>query len=253
MNLKKIIIWFLAILVTIFILWFFYNKDTYNHSVAIKNQYKSFDAFKNDSLTDLPLLRFEAKPSKRNFFVIFIPGDGGWRDVIKTVSKDLASKGINVVGINTIPYFSKYKSAKQVAKDMQRIINNFSKVWGIDSVVIGGYSLGAEILPFVYNQLDSPYKQRVIKILLLAPTVKANFKVNPVYYYNSKYGKLVMPELLKIEPSKTLTICGKSNESLYFQLIKHKNYPIIKVTYGHQFTGHFKDISEIISRQLLAL
>ena len=243
----------MAILVSVFTLWFFYHKDTYNHSVEIKNQYKFSQSFKRDSLTDLPLLRFEAKPSKRNFFVILIPGDGGWRDVIKTVSKDLASNGINVVGINTIPYFSKYKSPKQVAIDIQRIIINFSEVWGCDSFVIGGYSFGAEIMPFVYNQLDSAFKQKVKKILLIGPSESADFKVNPVYYYNPKYSKPVLPELLKIEPSVTLTICDKYKESIYPELKKYKKYRIIKVPYGHQFFGHFKDISHIISMQMLAL
>ena len=224
MNFKKIIIWFSAILVSIFILWFFYHKDTYNHSVEITNQYKFTQSFKRDSLTDLPLLRFEAKPSKRNFFVILIPGDGGWRDVIKTVSKDLASKGINVVGINTIPYFSKFRSPKQVATDIQRIMINFSEVWGVDSVVIGGYSFGAEILPFVYNQLDSNFKQKVKRILLIGPSESADFKVNPVYYYNPKYSKPVLPELLKIEPSMTLTICDNYKESIYYELKKNNKY-----------------------------
>jgi type IV secretory pathway VirJ component len=253
MSLKRIIIAFLSAALVIFVLWFFYHKDKYNHSAEITKQYKSFSSFQADSLTDLPLLRFEAKVSRKNFFVIFIPGDGGWRDVIKTISKDLAKKGINVVGINSIPYFSKEKTAAQVAKDIQRIIVNFSQVWKTDSVIIGGYSFGAEIMPFVYNELDSQFKQKVKKILLIGPTEFADFKVNPVYYYNSKYSKLVLPELLKIEPFKTLTICDKSKESIYSQLKKFNNYPIISVPYGHQFTGHFKDISKIISKRLVAL
>jgi type IV secretory pathway VirJ component len=227
-----------------------FHKDKVNQTVEISKLYHNNSEFKNDNLSNLPLLKFEVKNSKKNYFLILIPGDGGWRDVIDYISKNLAKNGINVVGFNTIPYFSTSKTPQKIARDLERIIRNFSSVWKKDSVVLGGYSFGAEILPFAYNQLDSITKTKVKKILMLAPSDLADFRVSPIYYYSPKISKKVIPEMNKIDPNMFIIYCDHYKETICKSLPPNSPYETIKINYRHLFIGHFRDVSDAITRRL---
>jgi type IV secretory pathway VirJ component len=230
-----------------------FHKNRLNQTDKIAKAFRDNIEFKHDNLSDLPLLKFEAKKDRKNYFVIIIPGDGGWRDVVDFVSKKLALSGINVVGLNTIPYLSDYKSPQQIAKDLERIIRNFSSVWKIDSVILGGYSFGAEILPFAYNQLDSVVKSKVVKIMMIAPSNLADFKVSPIYFYSSSKSKPVIPEMQKIDPGMFIIYCEHYRETICKSLPAHSHYEVIRINSRHLFTGHYKEVSEAITKRLLKI
>jgi type IV secretory pathway VirJ component len=249
MRLLKII-FFAVLIISVGTIAVLLHKDKYNQTSEIIKKYKNSQEFKKDCLVDLPLLKFEAKVNRKNFFVIFFPGDGGWRDVVDYMSKHLADNGINVVGFNTIPYFSNIKSPEKIAIDIERIITNFSSIWKIDSVVLGGYSFGAEILPFIYNHLDSISKKKVKKMFMLAPSNMADFKVSPIYYYPSANSKPVLPEMKKIDSKLFLIFCDRYRETICKCISPQSPYTIIKLNYGHLFIRHFKDISNAVLFQL---
>jgi type IV secretory pathway VirJ component len=249
MRLIKIVIIIVGI-ISIGTLSVLLHKDKYNQTSEIIKKFKNSQVFKNDNLIDLPLLKFEARVNKKNFFVLFFPGDGGWRDVVDYISKHLADNGINVVGFNTIPYFNNLKSPEKIAIDIERIITNFSAIWKIDSVVLGGYSFGAEILPFIYNHLDSITKKKVKKILMLASSNMADFKVSPIYYYPLANSKPVLPEMQKTDSKLFLVFCDRYRESICKCIPPQSPYTIIKLNYGHLFIRHFKDVSNAVLYQL---
>jgi type IV secretory pathway VirJ component len=244
---------YFVLLIGIAIIVLLFHKNKINHTREISKLYIANNEFRNDNLSDLPLLKFEARKNQKNYFLIFIPGDGGWRDVIDYISKNFAKNGINVVGLNTIPYFSKTKSPQQVAKDLKRIIRNFSSVWKKDSVILGGYSFGAEIMPYVYNQLDSVTKRKVIKILMLAPSNMADFKVSPIYFYSTAKSKPVIPEMQKIDPGMFIIYCDHYKETICKSLPHNSPYEVIRINYRHLFVGHFRDVSDALTHRLSKL
>jgi type IV secretory pathway VirJ component len=130
------------------------SRVSKNQSVEIVREFAKQKEFMQDNLQDLPLLRFEATNSKSDYFIFLLPGDGGWRDFIDYLSNYMSGSGINVVGFNTIPYFNHKRTPKEIALDIQRVITNFSAAWGKKKVILAGYSFGAEILPFVYINLE---------------------------------------------------------------------------------------------------
>jgi type IV secretory pathway VirJ component len=81
MRLIKIII-LTVLVISIGTISVLLHKDKYNLTSEIIKKYTNNQAFKKDNLADLPLLKFEAKVNRKNFFVLFFPGDGGWRDVV---------------------------------------------------------------------------------------------------------------------------------------------------------------------------
>ena len=220
-------------------------------SIEIKKKYKSDTFFIKDDLSDLPLLLFESAKPKSDCFIILLPGDGGWRDFIDTVAKIVSYRGIPVIGFNTIPYFSDQKKPKQIAKDLHRIFNNFSHILHKQKVILCGYSFGAEILPFVYNAMDTAEQNLVKKIILIAPSNLADFKVSTIYYYNPKYSLAVIPELNKLPAEKVLIICDRYKKNICKSIPDKTSLKTIKVDYGHLFIGGGRFMGNLISDQIL--
>jgi type IV secretory pathway VirJ component len=79
----------------------FKNK---NKIAEIDKEFKRDKAFIHDDLDDLPLLLFENKDSKKDYFVILLSGDGGRKGFINVVAKTISEKGVSVVGLNLLPF-----------------------------------------------------------------------------------------------------------------------------------------------------
>ncbi len=248
---KKIII----LLFTLFILTtsFFvcYSMwGTKNQSVEIKNEFKKDSIFIQDDLSDLPLIKFDAINSKKDYFVILISGDGGWRGFINKVGQKISEKGIPVIGLNTIPYLDTLRTPQRIAHDINRIIKNFSHIWKKDKAFVGGYSFGGEIIPFAYNSMDAKEKSIIEKIFLIAPSNLADFKVSRTYTYNPKKSKPVIPELINIEASKLIIFCDTQTETICKYLPQNQNYDVTKLPYSHLFIGKTDEVSETIASKL---
>jgi type IV secretory pathway VirJ component len=226
-------------------------QNSINQTSEIRKKFENDTAFIQDDLKDLPLLLFENKNSEKDYFVIIISGDGGWRGFIDNVGKTISEKGPSVVGLNLIPYLSQEKSPEQIAKDIHRIIYNFSHTWKKKKVLIGGYSFGGEIIPFFYNMMDENDQSSIEKIFFIAISNAADFKVSPIYYYNPKKSKPVLPEIQKISDEKFIFFCDNTNESICKSLPGQNHYKIVQLNYSHLFLGHFKEVANIIAQNVV--
>lgn len=215
-------------------------------TTEINLKFSGDSLFRKDSLNDLPLLLFENDTSKADYFVILFSGDGGWIDFIDIWAKAFQKKGISVIGFNTISHFVKEKTPDQIADDLQRVFKNFSHALKKKKVMIGGYSFGAEILPFAYNKIDSIYKSVITKLLLCAPST-ADFKVSYNYIYNQSSGTLILPDIMKIDSEKFMFFCDNQKYSLCNVLPADKKYNIIRIQSGHMFTGKGQLVSNMIT------
>ncbi len=249
---KKFIIIPGIVIILLIITWLIIDSHRIKtrQSAEIKREFAMDSAFAKDDLADLPLLYYKSPQSQTDYFIIMISGDGGWRDFIDTLSASLAKKGIPVVGFNTIPYFSDTKSPAQIARDLERVIKNFSHAWKKQKVILGGYSFGAEILPFVYNKMDTAFQKNVEKVMMIAPSNLADFKVSPVYYYNPAYSKPVLPELNKVPPDKVLVFCDKYKHSICKVLPDKVPYEVVRVKYGHMFSKKYDQMSDVVANRL---
>ena len=113
-------------------------------------------------LVDLPAAR--PKP----LMAVVISGDGGWRDLDKTIAEDLQKDGISVVGWDSVRYFWHGQSPDQASADLAAILDAYTAKWGARKIALIGYSFGADILPFLYNRLPKRLQDRVVLTSLLA-------------------------------------------------------------------------------------
>src|SRR5439155_15355406 len=118
------------------------------------------------SLADLPLVEVRAKVAGPTFAVL-LSGDGGWAGLDKKVAAALAEKGIDVVGLDSLRYFWTERTPQALADDLDRIVRYYAAQWRRTSVVLIGYSQGADVLPFALNRLPPASSQLVTHGVLI--------------------------------------------------------------------------------------
>lgn len=127
----------------------------------------------------LPLVELpSATPSR--LMAVFLSGDGGWRDIDKTIGENLQSLGVSVVGWDSVRYFWRSKTPEQTAADLSAVILAYSAKWHADKVALIGFSFGADVLPFVYDRLRPGLKQHIALISLLSAGRAADWEIRVV-------------------------------------------------------------------------
>lgn len=166
------------------------------------------------SVGDLPLVELPAKQATDSLAVIY-SGDGGWRDIDKTLGDLLARQGVAVVGVDSVRYFWRHRDPQRTADDLARILDHYRSAWGSRRVVLIGYSFGADILPFAYNRLPAEWQQRVGTLALLAPGRGADFEVSISGWLgrSNAGGAPTVPELQRIPPAKILCVYGAKEKT----------------------------------------
>ena len=78
---------------------------------------------------------------------LFYSGDGGWRDLDRTVAGEMIKLDYPVVGVDVLRYFWTHKSPEQAAADLSATMAYYRQHWGTHSFVLTGYSFGADVMP----------------------------------------------------------------------------------------------------------
>jgi len=187
---------------------------------------------------------------KCDFYVIFLTGDFGFLNFDKEIVHYLNVKNASVVVLNSKSYFGSAKSPVQMGHDLGSIINQYNKKWNKHKVVIMGYSMGAEVIPFGVNRMDEKSRLKIMDVILIAPGQKAIFRLKPTdYLFEDKKGTDIYTELLKMRGQRSYIICDDSQIS-----ICRKNLEGVTdhdfLGGGHHFGRDFNHLSKLIGRRL---
>ncbi|MBT8153657.1 hypothetical protein KMP13_07055 [Epibacterium ulvae] len=129
-------------------------------------------------LRDLPLTVHRAEDSPASdVYAIFLSGDGGWAKFDEEISDRLAAQGIPVVGVSSLKYMWREKTPTQIASDFERIDDHFRHVFGRSKVMLLGFSLGANTIPFVAQELSDDMRERLVGVGLIAPETHTGFEI----------------------------------------------------------------------------
>ncbi len=128
---------------------------------------------------DLPLVELPADRPVNPAFAIIYSGDGGWRDLDRTLAGVLASRGVNVVGVDVLRYYWRPKSPRTAAADLARIIRYYGQHWQRQRVLLIGFSFGADVLPFLIDRLPPDLRAQISLVSLLSPERTTAFEVEP--------------------------------------------------------------------------
>ena len=55
---------------------------------------------------------------------ILVSGDGGWRDIDKSMGEWLSTKGVHVVGLDSLHYFWSKRTPEELAADIAKLVKD---------------------------------------------------------------------------------------------------------------------------------
>jgi type IV secretory pathway VirJ component len=204
------------------------------------------------TLDNLPIVELPSKNPSR-YLAIVLSGDGGWRDLDKTIAERLHKEGVNVVGLDSLRYFWARKSPERTTEDVAAIIEAYSRKWDADHVALIGYSFGADVAPFVYNGLRQNLRDKVRLVSLLGPEKAADWRIRVVGWLGAEPSKDALPTGPQIAaiPGKFIQcFYGEDDKAASCATLKNPGAEIVKTRGSHHFDGDYNALAEKILARL---
>jgi type IV secretory pathway VirJ component len=189
--------------------------------------------------------------SKSHFAIIF-SGDGGWRDLDRTLGEILSNAGVDVIGIDCLRYFWSEKSPETVAADLDKLIGDVRRRTDKARIALIGYSFGADILPAVFNRLGPEARRHVDLLSLLALGKDAHFEIHIEGWLGGdpqQDASPIAPELARIDPRLIQCVYGEEEADESGCLDSHLDAAqVVGIPGGH----HFDEDYEALAQRILA-
>jgi type IV secretory pathway VirJ component len=213
-------------------------KDAYSRLIATYEKEKpaKVDA---GQVKNLPLVITNSKIQDRQAPVaLLISGDGGWYGFEQSIADNLAKQGIPTVGLDSKKYFWKRRTPEETASDIARSLNFYGEEWGRTKFVLVGYSLGAEIVPFIVNRLPEETKSKIESVVLLSPATTTDFEIhisNMLGMGNRQNTYNTIDEIIKLQSVPTLIIFGDGEKTEIPALLSKTSVIIKKIPGDHHY------------------
>jgi len=196
---------------------------------------------------DLPITPLPAAARFGTLAIVY-SGDGGWRDLDKTIAGIFQQTGIPAVGVDSLRYFWSRKQPDQVASDLSRLIDTYMAKWGVRHVLLVGYSFGADILPAAYNGLDAAHRDDVSQITLLGVSSAASYEISVAGWLGSHPADAAptLPEIARIDPAKIQCVYGVEEDDTACRTLAGSRAELIETKGGHHFDGDYQKLAALI-------
>jgi type IV secretory pathway VirJ component len=203
------------------------------------------------SLSDLPLVELPA-PGDGDAMALIVSGDGGWAGIDRDVGNGLVSLGVPVVGLNSLRYFWSPRTPDQGANDLDRVLTHYLEAWGKTRAILIGYSMGADVLPFMVTRLPPATRSRVGGVVLLGPSATAQFEfhlANWVGVTARAQSYPTRPEVERLGDLHVLCLAGADeSDSLCRADLPKVDRRLLDG--GHHFGGDYQRIVTIIAQEM---
>ncbi len=206
-------------------------------------------------VSSLPLVPLPVAKPAGSVMALVWSGDGGWRDIDKELGGLLVDRGIPVVGVDTLRFFWNSKTPEQVAAALNAIIDHYGHLWNTPDVLLIGFSLGADVLPFAINRLPAATRSQIRQVSLLSPSQAADFKVHISGWFGvgpSKDAVPLDPEFTKLDRRLVQCFYGadERDDSGCRLPSLAQGVEIEELAGGHHFDG---DYTAVLDRILTGL
>ena len=200
----------------------------------------------DDPLADLPLVELPT-PSHHGTMAIIYSGDGGWRDLDKSIGDAFQKQGVPTIGVDSLRYFWSRKTPEQTSADLARIIDTYTEKWGIDHVVLVGYSFGADVLPSAYRLLPPDEQSQVSEISLLGLSDQVDYVISVGAFLGTNSGDgETLPDIKTIKPALIQCFYGEEEDDSLCPKLEGSGVELIKTTGGHHFDGDYDGLARKI-------
>jgi type IV secretory pathway VirJ component len=208
---------------------------------------------KTNSQLDLPVIEVPVKQAAGSVMAIVLSGDGGWAGLDREVAAALSDNGVGVVGFDSLKYFWTARTPDTAAGDLARLIDHYLDIWQKKSIVLVGYSLGADVLPFMVARLPVEMQRKIRLIALLAPGRQTAFEFHLSDWIGGSGGRDLLPvgpEVRKLGSIPLLCFYGKEEIDSLCNEPLPSNVTVLSMAGSHHLGGNY---GAIVARILQAL
>ena len=158
---------------------------------------------------DLPAVDLPSSDNKPAALAILVSGDGGWRDLDKTIGEWLSARGVHVVGLDSLHYFWSKRTPKELATDIASIVERADPDKKLPVMLIG-YSFGADTIPFAFPLLPQDLQQRTKLLALMAPGLTTSFQVTIEGWLDiDDSGYEIVPAIAALPADRVVCVYGE--------------------------------------------
>jgi hypothetical protein len=157
-----------------------------------------------------------------------------------------------VVGLNSLAYFWTKRTPDGSARDLERILDHYLSRWKKEKAILLGYSLGADVLPFMASRLPKELMSRVSLIALLGPARQVDFEFHLTDWLGGpSEGKTypILPEVQKLVGTRLLCLYGEEEKDSLCRDLEPSFAKVVALGGAHHFAGNYDAIAEAILRQ----
>lgn len=212
----------------------------------------SVAATAQNRVTSLPTLVKAPATSTTAPLILYITGDGGMKKFSANMITAFNQKNYPVVALNALKYFWNKKTPQQAAKDVSDLISYYQNQWNThNGVILVGYSLGADVLSFVYMNLPPATAAEVKQLVFLSPSAYTDLEVHvsDMLGRTNNKGYSVLAEINKISDKPLLLVFGDEEKDLNLSAIKVP-YKQLILPGGHNYD---EDANGVAGKILAAL
>ncbi|MBV8627636.1 MAG: virulence factor family protein [Paraburkholderia sp.] len=215
--------------------------------ILLASHLRAHEAGEED-VSDLPLVELPAAhPTDR--LAVVISGDGGWRDLDKSIAEALQKKGVSVVGLDSLRYFWTTQSPEKTSHDLARVLQTYGSRWHAKQISLIGYSFGADVMPFVYNRLPENLRAKVSQMALLGFARAADFQIRVTGWLGmpaSDDALPAMPEVSKVPPGIVQCVYGADETDTLCPTLEKSGVTVIRTAGGHHFGGEYAALANTL-------
>ena len=199
-------------------------------------------------LDALPLVELPVeRPSP--VMAIVLSGDGGWRDLDKTIAEHLQEQGVPTVGFDSLRYFWSKKTPDETAHALAMVMEAYMAKWHASKVALIGYSFGADVLPFAYNRLPAALRPHVALMSLLGFAPNADFEITVGGWLGEAASDDALPvagEVAQVPPALIQCFYGADEDDTLCPSLAASGVEQVKTTGGHHFDGDYAALAQHI-------
>lgn len=201
-------------------------------------------------ISKLPVtVKVPATPVPGHPVVFYITGDGGMKKFSVDMLNTLAGKGYPVIGLNALKYFWSKKTPEQAAADVAALMQYYAGQWNNHSFILVGYSMGADVLPFIYHKLPEPLKGQVRHLVFMSPSASTDMVVHlsDMLGKTSTPGSMNVPAAMNnITGKPLLLIFGQNEKDFDSRALTISNYKQVVLPGGHHYNDDATGVVEHI-------
>ncbi|WP_194285909.1 AcvB/VirJ family lysyl-phosphatidylglycerol hydrolase [Brucella sp. 2280] len=190
----------------------------------------------------LPIIDLPAKGGNADMVAVFYSGDGGWRDIDKSIGEWLQAHGVHVIGVDSLRYFWSERTPEEIANDTTAMIKKADPTGKLPVAVLG-YSFGADTFPFAWKYLDPSIQDRTRMVGLLGVETTTTFQVSIEGWLGMNGDKDVVPAIASIPLDRVVCVYGQKEDDTACTADELKGMDTMKLPGGHHFDENYEPIA----------